>query len=204
MNDCTHMVDNRTLLAVLAAGRAQRFGGGKLDALCAGRALGEWATGTAEAAGFASRIIVVADDRPAFVSRLKGWMAVPNPNAASEGLASSIQVAARAASGYTRLIVVLADMPLMESAHLKALVETDGVAFTGYPDGSRGVPAAFPARHFEALAAITSGAASANWGEEIKIVSPSSACSLFDVDTPTDLNKAETMLARRSANLSRS
>ncbi len=30
MNDCTRMVDNHTLLAVLAAGRAQRFGGANL------------------------------------------------------------------------------------------------------------------------------------------------------------------------------
>ena len=33
----------RVLGAVLAAGQARRFGGGKLDAPCAGRRLGSWA-----------------------------------------------------------------------------------------------------------------------------------------------------------------
>lgn len=196
MSSCTRMDDDRTLLAVLAAGRAERFGGGKLDAPCAGRALGEWATSAAEAAGFASRIIVVADAPPSFVSRLKGWKIIHNPDAASGGIASSIRVASRAASAYARLIIVLADMPLIKSAHLCALAKTDGVVFTAYPDGSRGVPAAFPAQCFEALANIISGAASMNWGETVKTLSPPESDSLFDVDTAADLAEADARLTR--------
>ena len=50
------------LVAVLAAGSATRFGGGKLDAVLAGRRLGAWALATIERAGLPPGVIVVPPD----------------------------------------------------------------------------------------------------------------------------------------------
>ena len=49
-------------VAVLAAGSATRFGGGKLEAICAGKPLGRWVLDAAEAAGLQPGTIVAGPD----------------------------------------------------------------------------------------------------------------------------------------------
>ncbi len=190
------MGDDGAAIALLAAGQGRRFGGAKLDAECAGRPLGSWAARCAEAAGFARRIVVVGDPPPAFVGDLDGWTVVANPDAAS-GLSSSVRRAAGSAGASTRLVIALADMPLLRPAHLARLRACAGIAFTAYPDGGRGVPAGFPRRCFDRLAQLRTGAAEAEWGEDAALVAPEHAGDLGDVDRPEDLARVALLLNAR-------
>lgn len=187
-------------IAILAAGRGVRFGGGKLDSDCAGRPLAHWALEAAQAAGFQRHILVVRPDRPAFASGLTGWEVVENPQAAC-GLASSVRIAASAAKGYRRLVLALADMPLVTPAHLAALRDEDHVAFTRYPDGSRGVPAGFSADALHLLRQIEGSAAAVDWPLPVTLIAPPSPGTLRDVDTPQDLDEVCEVLRRQSADL---
>lgn len=181
-----------TAIALLAAGRASRFGGGKLDAPCAGKPLGLWAVEAAERAGFERRLIVVPEPAPRFAQTLEGWTAIPNRDAA-EGIAASIRHAVAAAGGARRLVIALADMPLVAPDHLHALATGNGSLFTTYPTGRAGVPAAFDASAWPALSAVTGdrGAASAFPGAPAITVDPA---TLIDVDSAADLAEAERRL----------
>lgn len=193
MSGCIRMPEPKVAIALLAAGQAERFGGGKLDALCAGKPLGAWAAQAVEAAKCAFQLVVVPTACPAFAKELKGWSLVTN-TAPEEGIAGSIRIAATAAQGFSRLVIALADMPLINTAHLRALAAADGIVFTAYPDGDRGVPAAFPARCFGRLIELKGSAARLDWGEEITLFSPPSPQSLLDVDTADDLTRTQALL----------
>ena len=188
MKRSSPVIDRRVAIAVLAAGQATRFGGGKLDAGLAGRAVGQWVTDTAEQAGFMTRFVVAGPARPKFVTALSDWDVVTNPSP-ENGIASSIRAAAKAAGSCDRLVIILADMPLISGDHLRALALGSRVIFTLYPDSSHGVPAAFPARCFARLAEMTGerGAAMLDWGEEIETLAPASVTALRDIDTHNDL-----------------
>lgn len=190
------MPEHGVAIALLAAGRAERFGGGKLDAPCAGKPLGAWAAQAVEATHGSLRLVVVPEVCPAFAEQLDGWRRVVN-HEPQEGLAASIRMAATAAQGCSRLVIVLADMPLVEASHLQALTVADGIAFTAYPDGGRGVPAAFPARCFTTLGRLTGSAARFDWDEEVKVMSPTRPESLMDVDRAEDLAAVQALLVGR-------
>lgn len=192
------MLDPSIAIAVLAAGRARRFGAPKLDAPCAGKALGDWVLDAAEQAGFAQRLIIVPPEQPCFLTSRRGWRTIENRQP-DEGLASSIRHAVEAATDANRLVIVLADMPLVDAAHLRALATARGVVFTAYPEGGSGVPAAFPSTAFAALARLSGqeGAATAFaktvTSQHISI----GATMLTDVDTPEDLARVEKMLSNK-------
>lgn len=181
-------IDYSVAIAVLAAGRGVRFGGGKLDADLGGKAVAKWVTDTAEQAGFARRVIVTGADMPKFAAGLTGWERVINPSP-DRGIAGSIMTAAKACSMCERLVIVLADMPFIGSDYLRSLADGTHVTFTDYPDGNFGVPAAFPVRSFGKLAQLSgkSGAATIDWDEKIERRSPHSAACLRDIDTREDL-----------------
>lgn len=189
------MGDGGTTIALLAAGRAHRFGGGKLDEDLGGKPVGLWAAETAEAAGFARRVVISPPTPPSFVARLKDWKLVINADAAT-GMASSIRMAARAAAGSERLVIVLADMPFIEAAHLLRLARGTGVAFTLFEDGGRGAPAAFPAQVYPGLASLADGQSPAvlDWSARVELVEARSNNSLVDIDTASDLAVARDML----------
>ncbi|MFT3965605.1 MAG: NTP transferase domain-containing protein, partial [Sphingobium sp.] len=70
-------------VAILAAGRASRFGGGKLDAACAGKPLGRWVLDAVAAAGAPPGLIVVGPRPPAFAGDAlhDGWTVITNAEA---------------------------------------------------------------------------------------------------------------------------
>ena len=189
--------DADTAIALLAAGLASRFGGGKLDAPVAGKPLGRWAVEAAEAAGFQKRILVVGPVAPRFAQSCEGWTLTIN-EAPGEGLSGSIAVAVRAASemSATRLVIALTDMPLMSARHLQAIAAAETTAFTGYPGGRPGVPAAFSESLFARLEALGDDEGAAAIAGEIKhaIISPGDDLLLRDVDTPDDLAKIARIL----------
>ena len=82
------------LVAVLAAGRGTRFGGGKLEAMCAGRPLGRWILDAVVEAGLVRGVIVTGRDAADFAD---GWTRLINPEPEA-GLGSSLALAAKLAS----------------------------------------------------------------------------------------------------------
>lgn len=174
-------------IAILAAGGATRFGGGKLDALLAGKPLGCWALDAALAVPHDRLAVVVGDPMPAF-ARASGCELLINPRAA-EGLGTSAALAARWAAGSDALLLMLADMPLVSRATLDKLAATPGPAAVAYPVGKPGAPACFPAALFPALEALTGdiGAALVLRGLPNVSLLEVPAHELRDVDRPEDL-----------------
>lgn len=182
------MADRSTAIAMLAAGSGSRFGGGKLDADLGGKAVGCWAAEAAQAADFAKYFIVTPPTPPAFADQLVGWERVINPDP-ERGISGSIGTAAKAAAGHRRLVIILADMPLVEVDHLKRLSDGNRIMFTLQTDRRKGVPAAFPAEIFGVLAAMPEGSSPAalDWNIAVDTLEPLSGRSLIDVDTAADL-----------------
>ncbi len=190
------------LVAILAAGRASRFGGGKLDASCAGKPLGRWVIDAVEAAGFPPGLLIVGPDTPAFASdaMVDGWALLTNPTP-EEGLGGSVSLAASHADCLRAdaLLLLLADMPLIGADWIAALLShqpvTQPVA-TRYPSGRPGVPARFPASMLGDLAALDGDRGAATLlrdrGGVYLVDVPAEA--LTDVDDADGIARAERLL----------
>ncbi len=194
-NPIAEYAEGEIAIAVLAAGKGSRFGGGKLDATLRGKPLGRWITQSAEQAGFSRRIIIVGQTTPNFIQGLSGWDVIEKPDA-EDGMGTSIAAAAKAAEGCTRLIIALADMPRVSTAHLRNIASQSAIVFTAYPDGHAGVPAAFPARCLPRMENLsgTNGAASIDWEEDIQLLPPPEYGELDDVDTVEMLERLRVTL----------
>lgn len=189
------MPDEAPLVAVLAAGAASRFGGGKLDAVLAGKRVGQWVLDAVAAAGLPPGVIVVPDQRPAFAGE-SNWPVLTNGRAA-DGMGTSIALAASAALGQgRRLLVLLADMPLVTAEHLRALLAHPAAA-TLYPDGKAGVPALVGADLLPHLAEFEGRAgAGPLLAHYPRVAAP--AAMLLDIDRRDDLAQAEVLLHVRN------
>ena len=189
------------LVALLAAGRATRFGGGKLDAICAGKPVGQWVLEAVAGAGLSPGVVVTGPKPPRFMSEVKDWDWLINPRPA-DGLGSSVATAARMARqrGYEALLLVLADMPLVTSDMLKRLVAQTGPAASDHGEGRPGVPALFPAPLFERVAACSGDRGAAVLMKDLPDLAmlPADDGALIDVDTQKDLEQAEALLLRSS------
>lgn len=187
------------LVALLAAGRARRFGGGKLDASCAGRPLGAWAVRAVERAGLPDRVIIVPQQIPLF-ARAAGFSLAINP-VAEGGLGTSLALAAVCAMerSATALLVLLADMPLVDDVLLHRLLACPAAAAVAHAPGRPGVPALLPANTFAQLAELTGDRGAAGLLCSIPdlslVVPPPDA--LLDVDDAAALQEAAILLQRR-------
>lgn len=184
------MADRRVAVLLLGAGQARRFGGDKLVADFRGRPLWRWAADACTEAGFDEYCLVVGEDAN-FADVPAQWTLVPNRHAAS-GMASSIRCGVASVRQSDRVVIALADMPLVAPEHLRALAAGDDPVFTRQADGSAGVPAAFPARYFDRLLALEGdrGAASLSFAV-FDLLDPPDAEMLADVDTPADLSQLD-------------
>lgn len=190
---------------ILAAGQGRRFGGKKLDALCADRALGAWTLDAIAGAGMAPGVIVVPPDAPRFAvgAQAHGWTLEVN-DLARQGLATSLACAARHAdrAGHHAALILLADMPLVTSRHVRAIAAADAddrPVATLYPGGRRGVPARFPRSLFGALATGQADrGAGALLAERPALIVESDFTDLRDVDSPDDLSEVEAVLRKRT------
>ncbi len=193
-------------VALLAAGSARRFGGGKLDAALGGTPLGRHALDAALALDRADLVIVVGDPAPAFAAAAaaSGEARLIVNRRAAEGLGGSVALAARAAAdaGCARLLLLLADMPLVAPATLQRLADA---AVPGRPaavrhaDGLPGIPACFPADFLQRLEKLEGerGAGPLLRQAAGTILIDTPAGELSDVDTPADLGRIETLLSAR-------
>tara|TARA_R110000751_G_scaffold2018_9_gene9112 strand:- start:45601 stop:46182 length:582 start_codon:yes stop_codon:yes gene_type:complete len=170
---------------LLAAGRGQRFGRDKLTQDFRGQPLWSWGARAAEEAGFAQRYIV-SGPHSAIPAR-SGWHTVTNDRAA-EGMGTSIAAGVRGAQNCSRVVIALADMPLVEPAHLRVLAEPAGPVFTRYASGVEGSPAGFPRSVFDRLCALQGETGARSLGlPDATAIAPASAAALADIDTPEDL-----------------
>jgi len=181
-------------IALLAAGKASRFGGGKLDAELRGKRLGRHALDAALELGQGPVLVVIGDPVPAFAADASELVErLANPRAA-EGLGTSVALAARHASerGAIALLLLAADMPLVSAATLRRLVDAcaPGIASAvRHADGHPGIPACFPREWFKALQGLSgdqgAGKLLRGPGKVRTIVTPIE--ELADVDTSQDL-----------------
>lgn len=176
-------------LAVLAAGRGERFGGGKLDARLDGRAVGAYALDAARAAGAEHLAAVVGPDAPGFVAGAGDFVRVVNPRAA-EGIGTSVAAAAQWARGLDAagLLLVLADMPRVTGATLARLAQNPTLTAVRYPDGAAGIPARFPREWFDRLATLDGdrGARGMLRNAQVTLIEVAPG-ELVDIDRPEDL-----------------
>jgi CTP:molybdopterin cytidylyltransferase MocA len=181
-------------VAVLAAGRAERFGGGKLEAMCAGKPLGRWALDAVAEAGLKPGMIVTGPEGASFA---EGWTRLINPEPEA-GLASSLALAARMAlaGGFKAMLVLLADMPLVAPGYLRELAAAPAPAATRQPDGRAGVPALLNHALIGKASELTGDRGAAPLLHRARLLD-APAGSLLDVDTPGDLAEAERQLPAR-------
>ena len=184
----------RPAVAVLAAGLGTRFGGDKLEAMCAGKPLGRWVIEAVEAAGLGPGIIITG---PEWVTFAGGWTRAVNPEPEA-GLGSSLALAVRLVPrGKESLLILLADMPLVTPEYLRELAAMTAPAATRYPEGHAGVPALLDRKLIEKAARLTGdrGAGPLLRGARLLDAPPG---MLRDVDTPEDLAEVERALLQLS------
>jgi molybdenum cofactor cytidylyltransferase len=195
------MPDDQPLVAVLAAGLARRFGGGKLDADLCGKPLGQWALDAVAAAGLEPGVIVVGPETPAFAKTAQRWRLLVN-EAPAAGLGTSVALAVRHAEAQARdLLLLLADMPLLDPAHLQNLVRSPANAATAHPDGRLGVPALICRKdlgQFRDLGGERGAGPLLAGLDALESLDPPLAM-LADVDSPEDLARVAQLLLQRSA-----
>ena len=183
---------------LLAAGRAERFGGNKLLEPFDGKPLLCHALAAAQKV-CPGRVHLVAGHDAARLTAVAGPHAdrvIVNPDP-SRGLASSIGCGMTAAGNTDAeaVIVMLADQPLIDAAHLCALIDRwragdgDCVA-TGFT-GIAGPPALFARPLFKRLSELTGdrGARELLNGGEIEVLVVPNDAAAVDIDTPDDLQK---------------
>ncbi|WP_179505524.1 MULTISPECIES: nucleotidyltransferase family protein [unclassified Sphingomonas] len=188
------MTERRIALVLLAAGRASRFGGGKLSALLAGKPVIEHVAAATAALPLAQRILVAAPgvpDLPGFTR-----IALDPPDAPQS---RSLALGLAAVQGADAVLIALADMPLVPAQHFAAMLDRfDGDRLTSICNGQPMPPALLGAQHFPALMALTGDrGAGALLRDAPKLAL--TAEQALDVDTPEDLARAEALLPPASA-----
>lgn len=183
-----------SVVVLLAAGLSRRYGAvGKLVADFRGRPLALHAAETISALPFVRRIAVcrTGDDDLAGLLEAAGFSVVRNPDSA-RGLASSLAIGVEAAGEPEALVVCLADMPLIDAAHLRRLVERVApgniVASVAGEREPPTPPAAFSREYLPELLRIE-GDKGARHLLQIaeRVVAPEE--TLADFDTPADFRR---------------
>lgn len=175
-----------TALVLLGAGRGSRFGGGKLNAAIAGKPLARHAADRLAGLAF-TRFIAVCSATTPDLPGFERVMLSP----ADGPLSCSIATGIAALGDETSVLIALADMPLVPTAHFQALLAAfDGDIVASCVGGLTMVPAIFGARHFAALKQLSGdrGAGALLRDAPSIVLDPPLA---LDVDTPDDLRLAE-------------
>jgi molybdenum cofactor cytidylyltransferase len=180
---------SRTALILLAAGQSRRFeGGAKLLQPFKGRLLVDCALDLGRSMDFALRVMVARADLPALAAHAAGYSIVANDRPeAGMGHSLKLGVDALAGTDVDACLVLLADMPFVDAAHLEALFaasETGLVASEA--EGVRQPPALFAARYFPALAALEGDSGARDLLRQATSVAADREM-LTDIDTVADI-----------------
>lgn len=184
-------------VAILAAGKAARFGRQKLLETWSGRPVLEHVLTAVSEAGLGNVLLVTGDEPFAELAANYSARVVCNPGFES-GIGTSIAASADACDGETEaLVIVLGDQPLVTAAHLRALVATwdgeeGGIVATSYAD-TQGPPVLFGSAYFSELASLNddSGAKRILRAHAERVGTVTFEPAAFDVDTPDDLARLD-------------
>ncbi len=198
-----HPADGPRIAAlVLAAGRSTRMGAGnKLLACVRGVPLVQRAVAAAAASRAASVTVVSGFEAEKIEALVAGprVAAVRNPDYA-EGMSSSLRCGIRALPADSDgVVVLLADMPQIEAAHIDALIDAQAAhrdaIVVPVRAGRRGNPVLWPRRHFAALQTIAGDRGArellAQHADEVVAVEMADDAIFADVDTPENLAALE-------------
>lgn len=179
------MTAPRIAIILLAAGRATRFGGGKLGTTLAGKPLARHAADSLSALPYAQRIAVCSTqtpDLPGFSRLLLDPPGAP--------LSRSIAAAVAALGDVDAALFALADMPLVPSGHFAELIaQFDGDRIATRVDGRNMVPAIFGRQHFPTLEALDGDRGAGGLLVDAPSVKLRADLAL-DIDTTDDLQSA--------------
>lgn len=186
---------------LLAAGRSTRMGEtNKLAARLAGKALVAHVVGAAAASKAVETVVVTGHQREIVepLAAGEGVRFVHNPDY-REGLSTSLAAGVRALGGACdAAIVLLGDMPSIDSAMIDRMIDTAGSApadsiVVAAHGGKRGNPVLWPRRYFEELTRIEGDIGArqliAAHGGSVVAVELGEAAA-FDLDTPQALAAA--------------
>lgn len=183
------MTAPRIAVILLAAGRATRFGGGKLGTALAGKPLARHAADSLSDLPFSRRIALCSTQTP----DLPGFFRIlldPSNAPLSQSIASGVA----ALTDEDAALFVLADMPLVPTQHFAALIaQFDGDRIATRVDGRNMVPAIFGRQHFEALKSLVGDKGAGALLHDAPSVELSAEHAL-DIDTLADLQSALTHL----------
>lgn len=179
----------RIAVILLAAGRATRFGGGKLAATLGGKPLAHHASDSLHSLPLFRRFAICSPQTPDF----HGFTRLPlDPPEAS--LSRSIAIGIAALTDEDAALFALADMPLVPTAHFANLITRfDGDRIATRVEGRNMVPAIFGRQHFAALASLVRDRGAGGLLRDAPSVELAPALAL-DVDTQDDLARAQSHL----------
>jgi len=182
-------------LILLAAGRGERFGGGKLAANLAGKPLAQHAADCLRAIPLAGYFAIVGPDTPP----LPGYQtSLLDPPGSPQSRSLALGIAAARTCGARAVLIALADMPLVPRSHFDAMLTLfDGDRLASLGPDSVMPPALFGARHFGALAALTGDRGAGSLLRDAPTVTLPEGTAL-DVDRPEDLIHAQHWLQTRT------
>lgn len=193
------MKDYSLFSIVLAAGKSERFGSTKQLATISGQALVALAVRRAEAVSGRKSVLVVGNDWQAVAEAcrpLLGYLAL-NPLVAA-GISESIRVGLKCVANHADgILLMLADQPLVDSAHLQALERRwrdapDSIVASEFAN-TLGPPVIFPRRDFDALSSLSGdrGAKDLLRANSGRVNTVAFEPAAIDIDSAGDLSKIQ-------------
>ena len=180
---------------MLAAGRSERFGTAKLLAEYRGHTLLHHALSAAQGSCPGDKYLVVGHNAEEISNAAAGLVdTVIHNEGYATGIGSSIACGVRACREHAdAILIMLADQPLVSSAHLAQLVDR----WTGAPDeiiasgfsGTNGPPVLFASAFFDELEQLRGdmGARAILRNNPNRLRTVEFEAASIDIDTPEDL-----------------
>jgi molybdenum cofactor cytidylyltransferase len=173
-------------VALLAAGKAERFGSDKLLAEIDDIPMGEHAAATLAQLNAGQYFAICRSNSAGYARR--GFEIVQNENI-DLGQSHSLHIAVNAAcrTDAKALLVALADMPFVPAAHFSELISRADEDVVASCDGKHAMPPAiFPRKYWQQLLETSGDSGARNLLVGAKLVC-APAAYLRDIDTPGDL-----------------
>jgi molybdenum cofactor cytidylyltransferase len=194
----THLFKTSVFAITLAAGTATRFGSAKQLAKFDGIALAQRANKLACDCCDSHSVLVTGNDCHDVIAACMPTSGFITINDNNSGIGSSIAAGMRSVQhAADAVVVLLADQPLITSAHIDALIATwsgdeFAIVATAYA-GTTGVPALFARGCFESLLELTGdqGARALFSNERFDVQTIAFEDAAIDIDTVDDLTRLE-------------